>query len=912
METPLLQTKFHIPTLRPEWVPRPRLFERLNAGFDSGKLTLVSAPPGFGKTTCIGEWVNRLGYPVTWLSLDSADDDPGCFFIYLVAALRKIDPNLGREIEGVLRAGQLPPGKVISATLINDILARSDRFLLVLDDFQVIQEPFILEVLADLVSNLPQSLHLILITREDPPLPLARLRANNQLAEIRAEDLRFTGDEARLFLNEMMGLSLSPADITILGNKTEGWIAGLQLAGLSIRDQADASDFIASLSGSHRFILNYLTEEVLNRQPEEIRRFLLQTSILYRLNGDLCDAVTGRVDSRAVLERLFNANLFLIALDDEGQWYHYHQLFADLLRDLQNTLHKDTMVELHQRASHWYAHAGMVSEAIEHALAAQDYAAAVDLLENHAMRMIMQGYAKTVYGWVQTIPPEWDSQSARTNLAFAWMHLLRGDYVQASPHLEKLQASLGDFQPGHQPQENASVRAEWLVMQSLILHYKQGHAEKGIAMATQALEIAPEHDSRVRGLVYWGLASFYQLMGDYSRAVEAYQAAIQHGRVAENLVAEMMSTTGLAGMAFEHGQLRLASEIATATSARVERSGALHPICAVIYGVFGEVYYQWLRIEQARQHMLRALQLSTLGGYNTGVISCHVLLSRLAQIEGNLETAAREVQQAVELMPVQAPDYARQEMISQQVRLYLAQHRLAEAQMALQGQGFSFRDGFSFPALPPDQSITHALGLLYNSSLRILSYQAQARRDLTGLRSGIELADDLIARALQDQYIPVALEALLLRAQMHTIIGDHPAGQADYTRVLELAEPEGFIGVFVEQGLPVAEALANLVKQQQIGNVQPAYVKRILAAFSPARSPTLSAPLETPALIEPLSDRELEVLRAMAEGLKYKEIAARLFISLNTVRFHVKAVYGKLSVNNRTQAIETASQLRIL
>jgi LuxR family maltose regulon positive regulatory protein len=920
METPLLQTKFHIPTLRPEWVPRPRLFERLNAGFDSGKLTLVSAPPGFGKTTCIGEWVNRLGYPVAWLSLDSADDDPGCFFAYLVAALRKIDPNLGREIEGVLRAGQLPPGKVISATLINDILARSDRFLLVLDDFQVIQERFILEVLADLVSNLPQSLHLVLITREDPPLPLARLRANNQLVEIRAEDLRFTGDEARLFLNEMMGLPLSQADVTILEDKTEGWVAGLQLAGLSIRNQASASEFIASLSGSHRFILNYLTEEVLNRQPEEIRRFLLQTSILDRLNGDLCDAVTGRADGRTMLERLFNANLFLIALDDEGQWYRYHQLFADLLRDLLNVHHQDEAPELHRRASRWYAQAGLVSEAIQHTIVAKDYEMAVNLLEHHAMRMIMQGYARTVNDWVQAIPEKWALQSPRTNLAFAWMHLLRGDYAQTPPYLERLQASLGDFQTGHRSEENASLRAEWLVMQSLISYYKPGYAGEGIAMVTQALEIAPEQDSRVRSLVYWGLAGFYELMGDYAHAVEAYQASIQHGRAAENLVAEMMSTAGLADMAFQHGQLQLASEIAAATSARVERSGSLPPICAVLYGVFGEVYYQWLRIEPARRHTLRALQLSTLGGYNTGVISCHILLSRLAQIEGDLDAAAREIQQAVEMSPVEVVDYAQQEMVSQQVRVYLGQKRLAAAQMVLQGHGFSFQDQCHFPALPPDQNLTHAMGLLYNSSLHVLLYQARAGQEPTGLTSGIELADRLVAKALQDRYIPVALEALLLRAQMHTLLGDHPASQADYIHALELAEPEGFIGVFVEQGLPVAEAIANLVKQNRLVSVQPDYVERILAAFPSSQSSGLARSkssetttlFEPAVLFEPLTDREMDVLYLMADGLKYKEIAARLFISLNTVRFHVKAIYGKLGVNNRTQAIEVAHQLRIL
>jgi LuxR family maltose regulon positive regulatory protein len=928
LKSGLLATKLRCPTLLPKRVQRPHLIRRLNAGFEAGRqVTLVSAPAGFGKTTCIAEWIDTLDCPVAWLSLDAADDDPGRFFAYLLAALQRVDAILGREIEGVLRSGQLP-SEAISATLINDILKLKDRFLLVLDDFHVIQDRFILQVLEELVANLPRPLRLVLLSREDPPLPLARLRANNQLTEIRARDLRFASDDTEHFLNEVMGLSLSRADVTMLEAKTEGWVVGLQLAGLSVRDRADPSTFIATLSGSHRFILSYLTEEVLNRQPEEVQRFLLQTSILDKLNGDLCNAVTGRSDGRSLLEQLFNANLFLIPLDDEGQWYRYHHLFADLLRDLQNALQKDDVAELHRRAGHWYAQAGgerlgergaFVSEAIQHALAAEDYGLAVDLLERHAMGMIMQGYAQTVNGWVQAIPAEWASSSPRTHLAFAWMHFLRGTYAQAFPYLERVQATFSDSQVGEE--EKSTLRAEWLVMQSLIL-YAQGEPEKARAVANQALEIAPEQDSRVRSLAYWALASTYQLMGDYPNAVEAYQTSIQHGRAAENPVAEMMSTAGLAVMAFEHGQLHLAFEIAAPVVARIERSGSLPPINTVIYGVIGEVCYQWVQIEQARHHTLRALQLSKLGGYNRGVIFCGMLLSRLSQLEGNLEDAAREVQQAVELMPVDSPDYVWQEVISQQVRVYLAQNHPAAAQMALQGQGFVFQNHFTFPEIPSDQSISYSMGLLYNSSLRVLLHQARTGCDPIGLRPGIELADRLIAAALQGQTLLVALEALLLRAQMHTALGDGRASQADYARALELAEPQGFVGVFVDQGPPVAEALASLVKQGQLETVQTHYIQRILAAFSSLQPPGTTsgeqlaqdrpARIEPIALIEPLTDRELDVLRLMAEGLKYKEIAASLVISLNTVRSHVKAIYGKLNVNNRTQAIEMARHLRIL
>jgi LuxR family maltose regulon positive regulatory protein len=934
----LLATKLHCPSPPPKRVRRPRLIQRLNEGLEFGRrITLVSAPAGFGKSTCISAWVNVLDrWPVAWLSLDPADDDPARFFTYFIAALQKVDPNLGREIEAVLRSGHLPPAEILSAALINDLLELEGRFLLVLDDFHVIQDQFILSVLEILLSSPPPPLYLVLLTREDPPLPLARLRGNNQLTEIRAGDLRFTQTEADRFLNEVMSLSLSRADIAALEDKTEGWIVGLQLAAIAMQSQptvqvrSDSSAFIAALSGSHRFILSYLTEQVLDRQPQEIRHFLLQTSILDELNGDLCDSVTGRSDSRVLLRQLFNTNLFLIPLDDEHHWYRYHHLFADLLRDLQNTLQKDNTAELHRRASRWYAKASagegkaFVNEAVQHALVAQDYPMAVELLENHALEMIMQGYARTVSAWVRLIPAEWAAQSPRTDLALAWMYLLLGDYPQAFPFLERLEQTFSDS--NFSEEHRQSLKAEWLVMQSLRMNM-EGKIAQGLAMADEALQIAPQGDSRLRSLAYFGVASAHQATDDYDFVVDAYRQAIQHGRAAGNSVAEMLSISGLAGLAMEHGQLHLAFEIVSPVKERVEGSGSPPPISTVVFGILGEIYYQWIQTEQARRYFLRALHLSTLGGYRSGMINCHVLLSRLSYLEGDSDAAAREIQQAIDMLQADTPDYVRQEALSQQARLYLARDLPDAAEMALQGQGFSFRDHFSFPKLSKDWKITHSIGLLYNSGLRVLLYRARARRDLAGLRPGIEFAGQLIDAALCRQYIPVALETLLLRAQMHAMLGDDRASQADFVKALELAEPEAFIGIFIEQGPPVASALTTLWEQNCLGTVQPDYAERILAAFSRTRSPGgvhgqpvsphlpaeagSQAPIEPETLVEPLTGRELEVLRLMADGLKYKEIAARLFISLNTVRFHVKSIYGKLNVNNRVQAIDKARRLRI-
>ncbi|HLF25526.1 MAG TPA: LuxR C-terminal-related transcriptional regulator [Anaerolineae bacterium] len=932
----LLATKLHRPAVPPKRVPRPHLVQRLNEGLASSRqLTLVSAPAGFGKTTCISDWVNALDVPVTWLSLDPTDDDPGRFFTYLVAALQRVDANLGREIEGVLRAGQLPPIGVVSATLINDILDLESRFLLVLDDFQVIQDGFILQVLEQLVNNPPQPLHLVLLTREDPSLPLARLRANNQLTEIRAGDLRFTSREADRFLNEVMGLSLSQADIGALEDRTEGWIAGLHLAGLSVRDRADPSGFIATLSGSHRFILSYLTEEVLGQQSEDIQHFLLQTSILDRLSGELCNAVTGRTDSHSLLERLLNANLFLIPLDDERRWYRYHHLFADLLRDLQSTRQKDEMAELHRRASQWYARAGRVSEAIQHALPAGDYATAVRLIEDHAMDMLMQWHIKTVDGWMQSIPPAWCAQSPTANLAFAWMLMMRGDYTRAAPYLQRLQALFSDSEMSEETEE-PSLKAKWLAIQTMLLNAQAKPAES-VALGSQALDIAPEEDGRVRSLIYLGLAGAYQQLDDYAQAVDAFQMIIQYAQAATNSVSELLGISGLALLAIQRGQLHFAFELASQGIERVERSGSLPPISMAVYGELGSIQYHWHHLEQAHKHFQRAIQVSALSGYSDAELYYGVILSRLFQIQGDLETAAREIQKAVDLMRVEAPAVVREEVISQQVRIYLAQDNLAAAEAALKDQGFSFQGGFSFPDLDSGQQIVRPVAVLYISALRILLYRAQAKRERANLKPGIELADHLIAGALQRQYIPFALETLLARAKLYAALGNEPASQADCIRALELGEPEGFISIFVEEG-PQARLLIEdyrlkildkrFERDEAVRDRLLPYLARILESFPSAVTPSTHPPsINNPTplrsggysqrspidnLLEPLTDRELDVLRLMAEGLKYEEIAARLFISLNTVRSHVKAIYDKLNVKNRVKAIDVARRLHLL
>ena len=909
----LLLTKLRRPAVPAKTVQRPSLSRRLQEGLDAGRrLTLVSAPAGFGKTTCVSAWVKTLTLPVAWLSLDAADDDPGRFFTYLLAALQKVDNNLGREIEAVLRAGQLPPREIIAATLINDILQIGGRFLLVLDDFQLIQDNFILQVFQTLLTNLSPALHLVLLTREEPSLPLARLRANNQMTEIRAADLRFTNRETAVFLAEVMGLALAPADIAALADKTEGWIVGLQLAGLSMRDRADPTPFIAALSGSHRHILSYLTEEVLNQQPPEIQSFLLQTSILDTLTGELCDALTGATNGRFLLEQLFNDNLFLIPLDDEQQWYRYHQLFAGLLRDRQKAQHWDETAGLHRRASRWYAQAGMSSAAIQHAIDAQDYETAVTLIETHAMDMLMAWHARTVKAWMRLIPPEWAAKSPKTNLAFAWMHLFSGEFNQALPYIEQLQRM---FSSDQLDAKERALQGEWLALQATLLS-AQGQLDASMALNNQALAIVPEEDAYVRSLIYGGLAGNYKQMNDYPRAVEAYRKLVQHGRLAGSFVSELMGISALALYAMQRGELHLAFEIAAQGVEQVERSGTLPPISAAVYGELGGVYYQWHHLEKAHHYLARSSQVSTLSGYSDAEIYHHVIRSRLAQIDGDLETAAREIDRAAELMQRDAPAAVREEVIAQQVRVSLAQNRLAAAQALLSPHGFIFQPNVSMPDIEPEQFISRAFGLLTISALRVFLYQAQNGGAVADLQQGIELAGHLITAAHCSSAIPIILETLLVRAQMFAVRAADQASRTDVAAALELAQPEGFISIFLEEGLPVAQILATLPTDPQPGKAQFDYVNKILAAFpQPMRSLAISASAALPPagpLFEPLSKRELEILRLIDEGCTNQEIAERLIITLHTVKKHSSNIYGKLGVRSRTQALSRARELRLL
>jgi LuxR family maltose regulon positive regulatory protein len=883
LENNLFASKLFRPALPAALVARQGLVTRLQEGLALGRtLTLISAPAGYGKSTLAAEWLAQVRQPIAWLSLDESDDDPLRFFTYLCAALQQINIPLSSELLKALNAGQLPPQNILSSALVNALQAATSTCLCVLDDFQTIQDKLILSVIQDLVAHPPRHLRLILISREDPTLPLARLRARNQLTEIRAADLRFSDAEIERLLRQGLGLNLSNQELARLAERTEGWIAGLQLAALAMQSQATSDgpaslgDFIDNLSGAHRFFLGYLTEEVLKAQPPAVQDFLLQTSILAKLNGDLCDAVTEGLGSAARLEELLAANLFLIPLDDEGRWYRYHHLFADLLRNLLRRARSFEIPELHRRASRWHEAHNLPIEAIDHALAAEDFSRVAELLETQSWDMLNHGLVRKIETWIHALPEEQRYHSPRIALDFAWMHLLRGNFGQIPPYLQHAQVALTRLDANEPSRQN--LQAELLALQSNLLQV-QGNHSASLQSAQAALQLVVPENLRVVGLASLGMGAAYRQAGNFEQAVSALQKAVQASQASGELVTEMLAVAHLTLMAMQFGRLRFAAQTAASSIERIQNSGiSPPPIIGAVYGALGLVYYEWNQMDQARQYFLQGIHLGTFSGHNASLIYTKANLARLLQAEGNLDQATRQVSQSVELLSQGAPGWVGPELVARQVSLLLAQANPDAAHALLLRSGITM-----------DTPIHHQTDPLHLAWLRWLVAQKRPQ--------ALDLAGRIIQSAQEGQRHGTLLQAWILSA-----LGQAGAPQTALPmleQALALAEPEGYQRIFLDEGAPIATLL------QRLSHIP--YAQKLLAFI-----PELANQPQRVALIEPLTEREIEVLGLMAQGLKYAEIADQLVVSVNTVRFHIKGIYRKLGVNKQSQALQLARQLNLL
>ena len=856
MITNLIATKFHIPPRRPGAVMRSRLLDQLQRGLEENrKLTLISAPAGYGKSILAAEWISTLQTSsgnqkpaIAWLSLEEADNQPHRFFTYFVAALRRGEDAFCVDLFATLQAGQVPPSDALVTALVNEMLAWQTPHFLVLDDFHHIQDKVILDALITLLTHQPPDCHLVLVTREDPPLPLARLRAQGQLTEIRAADLRFLAEEAAQMLQNGLHLELSAADVAHLTERTEGWAAGLQLAGVSLQGRENPRAFVQTLSGGHRFILDYLTEEALKTQPPEVQDFLLKTSILPRLSGDLCEAVTGRADSVTLLEQLLSANLFIIPLDDEGRWYRYHHLFAELLQHKVRREHADYLPELHQRASLWHETQDNPGSAVEHALHAIDFERAVKLMVRHHWDLINHGRGSTMEVWLQSIPAELHTNCPQIHLSIVWGQMLRGDFAKMQPYLAMAEAGLANLPPDEP--ETQVARADMFVLKSTLAQV-QGKLPEALELAEKARLLVPVNDLRLTGLTSLAFGAAYRQMGRFEQSQEHLLAAIQSANAINDHTTAMVAMAHLSLMLWPLGRLRYIAEQAEQAIMRAESVSGIAPLMiGAVHAVLGQIYYEWGRIEEARESLLHGIHLAALSGHSASLVYGRVHLARLYQAQGNLEQAAQCLNEAEEVLNRNTtPAWVRPDWLAQKACLLVTLGKLAEAQAILQSAG-----------IPAEAPIAYRTDVIHLAWLR---WMLTSRHP-----DAFSLAERIVHSAESEGRNGTLIHALVL--------GAWAGGGEDWlARARQIGEPEGYQRVFIDE--------ADCEK-----------------------------PVTSPDLIEQLTERELEVLRLMTERLTYAQMAERLVVSINTVRYHVKGVYGKLGVEKQVQAVEKARELGLI
>jgi LuxR family maltose regulon positive regulatory protein len=910
---PILATRLYIPPPQPKVVLRPRLIERLNEGLHR-KLTLISAPAGFGKTTLVGEWVASCERPAAWLSLDEGDNDPTRFLAYLVAALQTIAPNIGEGVLGALQSPQPPPTESILTALLNEITTIPDNFVLVLDDYHVIDAKPVDDALTFLLEHLPPRMHLVIATREDPQLPLARLRARGQLSELRAADLRFTSSEAAEFLTQVMGLYLSPEEIAALETRTEGWIAGLQLAALSMRGREDVPRFIRAFAGDNRYILDYLVEEVLQLQPERIRSFLLQTSILDRLSGPLCDAVTGQQEGNVLLETLERGNLFVVPLDDKRHWYRYHHLFADVLFAHLMQEQPAQVPTLHRRASEWYEQNGLPADAIRHALAAEDFERAADLVELVAPAMRRSRQDATLLGWLKALPDE----LARTR------PVLSVDYAGAlfgTGQLEAVEARLRDAErwlevtsdTGERPEAPAVAMVvvneeEFRSLPARIAIYRAAHAQAlgdvpGTAKyARRALDLLPEGEHFGRGAAAALLALAYWASGDLESAHRTFADGMASLQMAGNISDAISATLVLADIRMAQGRLHeAASTYERSLQLAKEQGEPLLRGTADLYVGMSELCRERGGLEAATQHLLRSKELGERAGLPENRYRWCVAMARIREAQGDLDGALDLLHEAEHrYMRGYFPNV--RPIAALKARMWVAQGRLAEALSWAREQGLSVADELSY--LREFEHVTLA---------RVLIAQYKSERVERSIHEAMGLLERLLQAAEEGGRMGSVIEILVLQALAHEAQGESPSALVPLERALTLAELEGYVRVFVDEGMPMAQLLSEAAAH----GIMPDYTAKLLAVFEAEEQKSadeshLPPALPAQSLIEPLSQRELEVLQLIAQGLSNREISERLFLALITVKGHNRIIFRKLQVRRRTEAVARARELGLL
>ncbi len=902
----LLESKIHMPRLRRSLVARPRLAQQLELGVDAA-LTLVSAPAGFGKTTVLTEWLSvpvADSRSIAWLSLDQRDNDPVVFWTYLVSSVAAAEPGVRADAVALLESPQ-PPVEEVLTTLLNDISVLPHDVVLVLDDYHVVEEPAIHQQMSFLLDHLPAQLKLVIAGRADPPLPLSRLRARGELVEIRAADLRFSPDEAAAYLRDVMGLALTAQDVTALEARTEGWIAALQLAALSLRGRDDISGFIAAFAGDDRYIVDYLAEEVLQHQPEHVRHFLLRTSILDRLSGALCDAVTGRDDSAAELAALDRANLFLVPLDDQRRWYRYHQLFADVLQVHLHEQYSPDLPELHGRASLWFEKNAFPAEAIGHALAARDFDRAAELVELAIPDTRTSRQETVLLGWIRSLPDEVLRARPVLSLGYAGTLMAHGETDGVEGRLRDAELWLAANTASGEKLGTRAIAGSVVdsrefrrLPASIEIHRAGfdlllGNPRGTLRHARRALDLAAEDDDLNRGAAaaLMGLAAWGS--GDLDVARRAYTDAIAHlqraGHVSDSLgcaiaLADIRQAQGRLGAAvhiYEQGLLD-----ASAPGGSVLRGAAdMHVGLSDLHRERGD-------LAAATQDLLRSQQLGEPLGLPQNRYRWRVAMARIRQAEGDLDGALDLLNEAERFYLSDFSPNARP-VPAMRARLQIARREWGEALEWVRDRVLSVDDDLSY--LREFEHITLA---------RLLLGGHAAETSQGSLDDAMGLLARLLTAAESAGREGSVTEISMLQSLAHQARGDIAAALAALDRALLLAEPEGYLRTFVDEGPHMASLLRAAAKRGSTAS----YARRLLAGFDQTKG---RAPVQD-GLVEPLSERELVILRLLGSDLDGPGIARELSVSVTTVRTHSQHIYAKLGVNNRRAAVSRARELDLL
>jgi LuxR family transcriptional regulator, maltose regulon positive regulatory protein len=910
MFTEILASKISLPPLRPSLVARLRLVQSLNEGLASmRRLSLVCAPAGFGKTTLVIDWLRQTGCPAVWLSLEQADNDLPRFLAYLGAAFQQVDEEIGAGLRNALRTSQVPAVENMLTGLLNEIASRSDSLILVLDDYHVLTESSIQNGIRYLLDHQPPQLQLVLTTREDPDLPLARLRARDQLTEIRARDLRFSRGETKLFLQEVMGLALSDQDVSVLDGRTEGWAVGLQLAGLSMQKHSDLQAFIADFSGSHRHILDYLTSEVLQQQPESIRSFLMQTSIVDRLHGPLCDAVTQGSDSSQLLAYLEAANLFVIPLDEERNWYRYHPLFSDLLRNQLVRSQPEIISELHRRASCWYVENGDIQAAIDHALQDIDLTLAAHLIERYTFPMLYQGQIALVASWYDRLPHEILESDPMLCISKVWALALmqrgtRSEEIDlalqaAIQALDRVNAGqeLRDLVAGH----TASIRA--FLLRS---PWTGETRERLIALSREAQRLLPVEAKDIRSINDLNIGYAYLGLADLEAARLAFQQAQEEGLSGGNFYAAIYGPINLILIALLDGRRREALQLCDTNIDRFNQvlAGQYFPPIGALYILKGSILLEQNQLTEAEQLVTEGLDLIRWTGESVAHRTGYTALARLRMIQRDHAGMLEVVKALEDTLPKEA-------LYAQALRQRLSlRYKPNDPGLQPDARSWLSQSGIDFGDMAAIDSLNPSSAAYFESYLNAAYVMARLEKATPGaysldkvqiyLRLQLEFAE---SHGIVSWVVMIAI----VRAVLYLSSGKKQEALKSLEVALRAAEPTGLYRLFVDEYEALGPLLQEL-KTRLRDKALNGYVSRLLDASSsrPAK-PGIKDRHDVQ-----LSERELDVLQDLARGLSYEEIGQHLFLSLNTIQFHVKSIYRKLQVKKRLHAIEKAREINLI